>query len=126
MIFLEKLNHQNRREYKRREDIKDVLYKSIYFTTVQQQEKRRYFLNEMENGQIDLTSLLMAIKVIFLSLTLSGIARTFMRLPRPTVQNNWPYLYLCLTPHMYLSHSRVSFQWLECCDAPLVLANAVQ
>ena len=65
MIFLEKLNQENRQEYERRESIKDKFFKSKYFTEEEVARKKSSILSEMEKGQVTLPELSQEIKKHF-------------------------------------------------------------
>jgi tRNA (cmo5U34)-methyltransferase len=54
IIFCEKMNNPNRSEYERREQIKDSLFKSRYFTIDEIEIKKSQILEQMEHGQVTL------------------------------------------------------------------------
>lgn len=61
IIFCEKLLHPSRREYDRREVIKDSLFKSQYFSQADIAQKNQQILMEMERCQVTLDELIAAI-----------------------------------------------------------------
>ncbi|MBP0019993.1 MAG: class I SAM-dependent methyltransferase [Cyanobacteria bacterium SBLK] len=65
MIFLEKLKHSDELEYRQREKIKDDLFKKKFFSDCDIAEKRLDILEVMEYGQVDIESLIYAIKQNF-------------------------------------------------------------
>ncbi|RQR52611.1 class I SAM-dependent methyltransferase [Burkholderia sp. Bp9125] len=60
-FFLEKLNHADPTEYNRREQVKDNLHKSHYFTPEEIEWKRQQMLSQMHNGQVSFDELIKAI-----------------------------------------------------------------
>lgn len=64
-MFLEKVNHPSMEEYQRREDIKDTLHKSHYFTEEEISWKKKRMLQQMECGQVDLEILRQSISKNF-------------------------------------------------------------
>ena len=65
MIFTEKINHADPEEYKKREAIKDELFKSKYFSHEEIEWKNSSILKDMANGQVDLETLIKAIRKYF-------------------------------------------------------------
>jgi tRNA (cmo5U34)-methyltransferase len=55
MIFLEKMKHTDVNEYERREQVKDRLFKSKYFSSNEIEAKKANIIAEMELGQVTLT-----------------------------------------------------------------------
>lgn len=51
-FFLEKLNHTDPQEYRRREALKDDAFKTHYFTAEQIEWKRKQMLEQMQTGQV--------------------------------------------------------------------------
>ena len=60
-FFLEKLNHADPTEYNRREQVKDNLHKSHYFTPEEIEWKRQQMLSQMYSGQVYFDDLIKAI-----------------------------------------------------------------
>ncbi|MFH8293008.1 hypothetical protein [Streptomyces sp. NPDC018059] len=65
MIFMEKLRQEDLDEYLAREHIKDEIFKSRYFRAAEINAKRANMLGDMEQGQVDFTLLVNAIKQHF-------------------------------------------------------------
>lgn len=65
VLLLEKLLHTNPKEYRRREYIKDTLYKTRYFTQEEIKWKQNNMLAVMQNGQVYLCDLIDALREHF-------------------------------------------------------------
>ena len=105
MLFLEKMNHANTEEYRKREQIKDTEFKSRYFSPDELEAKKTGILAEMEKGQVTLQEFIVALKrhfkvayLIWNSANFYEIAasnseqtvRTFLDLlPEPSVPKNF-------------------------------------
>ena len=61
IFFLEKLNCDSLEEYNKRENVKDELHKSHYFSQEEIDWKRNQMLSQMENGQVTFDALVAAI-----------------------------------------------------------------
>lgn len=61
IFFLEKLNCDSPDEYTRRENVKDELHKTHYFSREEIDWKRQQMLTQMENGQVTFDTLVAAI-----------------------------------------------------------------
>ncbi|WP_244122186.1 class I SAM-dependent methyltransferase [Burkholderia latens] len=64
-FFLEKLNQPDADEYERREQVKDQLFKSRYFTQEEIAWKRQQMLEQMENGQVTFDVFISALREHF-------------------------------------------------------------
>ncbi|NEQ97628.1 MAG: class I SAM-dependent methyltransferase [Cyanothece sp. SIO2G6] len=64
-IFCEKLMHPDRDEYERREQVKDDLFKSNYFSKSEIAQKSTQILEQMERCQVTLDELISAISCHF-------------------------------------------------------------
>ncbi|NGO71508.1 class I SAM-dependent methyltransferase [Streptomyces boncukensis] len=60
-FFLEKLNHPDPREYRRRERVKDEVHKAAYFAPEDIERKRRQMLLRMTDGQVGFDELAAAL-----------------------------------------------------------------
>ncbi|WDM57314.1 class I SAM-dependent methyltransferase [Pseudomonas sp. NEEL19] len=65
VFFLEKLNHPDLKEYRRRERVKDEVFKTRYFTEDEIFWKREQMLAQMQNGQVSWDELASALSVRF-------------------------------------------------------------
>ncbi len=65
VFFLEKLNHSDPEEYRRREKIKDEVYKPRYFSAEDIRWKREQMLEQMKTGQVTLEELVDALSSHF-------------------------------------------------------------
>lgn len=61
----EKLSHENKIEYLKREEIKNNLFKSKYFSIEEIESKKASILSEMEKGQVCLDELVNATAILF-------------------------------------------------------------
>lgn len=64
-FFLEKLNHPDPQEYLKREQIKDEVFKTRYFSEEEIRWKRQQMLEQMQNGQVTLEELVGALSTRF-------------------------------------------------------------
>lgn len=64
-FFLEKLNHPDPEEYRRREQIKDDAFKTRYFREDEICWKRQQMLEQMQNGQVTMEELVSALSARF-------------------------------------------------------------
>ncbi|NYI03605.1 class I adenylate-forming enzyme family protein [Allostreptomyces psammosilenae] len=64
-FFLEKLNHPDPREYRRREEAKDSIHKAAYFSPEEIERKRREMLSRMVDGQVAFDDLVAALSERF-------------------------------------------------------------
>lgn len=65
MIFHEKMNHFDMKEYARLEELKDSEFKSLYFSNEDLKLKKEAILGEMETGQVALDKFRSALRLHF-------------------------------------------------------------
>jgi SAM-dependent methyltransferase len=104
MLFLEKMQHASAPEYRRREEIKDSLFKARYFDRPAIVAKKEAILEVMESGQCGLEEFLTAVNEHFRHVALIWNSSNFY--------------------HIAASNDEISFGcFLECLGDPFVPAE---
>jgi hypothetical protein len=119
MCFLQKLNQPDVIEYKKREMLKDVQYKSQYFSHEEIEWKRLSMLEDMEQGQVDFDTLVNAIKQYFKYIYLIWNSANFYGFVASNNQSNInKFIELLPTPYI-----PASFCFEKC--LPLQIGDAI-